>query len=97
MPKIEDHTRERIAEFLPAAISKALESYARFSDQDAPDEAKDFTAHHNACKVAISHIDLLIKMARWADIPLNEFAGEVDITAILATAQAELDAHKPKS
>lgn len=68
MTNIEEETRKHIAEFLPDAIMTALLSYQMFAEHEASDEAKEFTAHHNACKVAIAHIELLIKLARWADI-----------------------------
>ena len=92
--KIEDETRRRIASFLPFAIAKALESYHSFSCQSAPDEAKEFNAHHTACKVAIAHIELLIKLARWVDVPADLSAidgqrGE-DLAHMLAQAQAHL-------
>jgi len=91
MTKIEDDTRRNIAEFLPSAIAKSLESYARFSDQEAPGEAKDFTAHHNACKVAIAHIELLIKMARWADVQTDSADNDSYLAQMISAAQDELN------
>lgn len=73
MPEIEMRFREAIAEFLPRAIESALMSYEQFSlDHSTSNksfETSDFKAHHDACKVAIAHIELLIKLARWADLP----------------------------
>ncbi len=69
MPQIETRTRTQIAEFLPNAIDTALTSYQLFSEQNISEEAKGFKAHHDACKVAIAHIELLIKLAQWADLP----------------------------
>ena len=73
MPEIEVRSREAIAEFLPRAIESALFSYEQFSlDHSTSNESlqsKDFKAHHDACKVAIAHIELLIKLAQWADLP----------------------------
>ncbi|MCC6598429.1 MAG: hypothetical protein IT559_06535 [Alphaproteobacteria bacterium] len=68
MPNIENGMRERIAEFLPCALEKAIGSYEDFMDQ-SPEKAGDFKAHHDACKVALAHMELLVKLARWADLP----------------------------
>ncbi len=81
-------TRMQIAAFLPAAIEKGLESYHRFSARAAPDDAKEFAAHHNACKVAIAHVELLLKLARWADIDESEPAD--DLTRMLTQAEEEV-------
>ena len=66
MTKIENKTRAAIAEFLPGAIAAALQSYSRFLDDAAKasedQDSKDFKAHHDACKMAIAHIELLIKL-----------------------------------
>jgi len=94
MKKIEDETRARIAEFLPGAIAKTLGSYEKFSGQDAPFEAKEFTAHHNACKVAIAHIELLIKLARWADIPLEGRGCDKQLASIIQAAQVEVNKYE---
>lgn len=66
---IEERSRAQIASFLPDAIAKALTSYHKFMEAEIGPDAKDFSAHHGACKVAIAHIDLLLKLARWADLP----------------------------
>lgn len=89
--KIEHAGREQIATFLPDAIAKALTSYHRFADSSIPDDPKGFSAHHGACKVAIAHVELLLKLARWADLP---DADSVDQnTQVILTAMME-EAHK---
>lgn len=62
--------KKSIAEFVPAAIKRAFESYMSYSEivRDHK-EYKDFSGHHSACKVAISHIELLLKLAKWAEVP----------------------------
>ncbi len=61
--KLEKDTYAFLSAFLPDALLNALASYERFARQTIPDEAREFTAHHSACKVAISHIELLIKLS----------------------------------
>ncbi len=68
MAQIEEDMRLHISEALPAALITAMESYQFFLEREIPDEAKEFKAHHEACKVAIAHIELLIKLAQWADL-----------------------------
>ncbi len=71
---IEDKQREQIAQFLPQAMRKAIESYSEFmsqeqarrSDQKTP--IKDFSDHHTACKVALAHIELLFKLTKEAGL-----------------------------
>ena len=86
--KIEYAGREQIATFLPDAIAKALTSYHRFADNSIPDDPKGFSAHHGACKVAIAHIELLLKLARWADLP-DETAEDQNTQVILSAMMAE--------
>ncbi|MAY99507.1 MAG: hypothetical protein CMH32_03145 [Micavibrio sp.] len=91
--KIEEETRRQIAHFLPDAIAKTLQSYKDFYDSDAGFEsAKEFSAHHSACKAAIAHVELLIKLAKWADLPDETGHREEDaeLALLLANAEAEL-------
>ncbi len=95
--KIEDLSRSQIAGFLPDAIRAALTSYQKFSNKKVSDEEKEFKDHHNACKVAISHIDLLLKLARWADLPDGELAdknGQKILVAAIAEAENELKGYE---
>lgn len=92
MPTIEARTRREIAAFLPDAIQNALESYIAFSKTPDQSEAKQFKEHHDACKVAIAHIKLLIELAKWADIPPPELKGEVEnaiLQSIIERAHTE--------
>lgn len=91
--KIEQAGREQIATFLPDAIAKALTSYHRFADSSIPDDPKGFSAHHGACKVAIAHVELLLKLARWADLPDAAVADQntqVILSAMMAEANEKL-------
>jgi len=92
-PKIEQQMRQRIAEILPDALARALTSYHVFSQQQAADEAKEFAAHHSACKIAISHIELLLKLAREAALPdatTGSHNHQIMLAAVLQEAQEEV-------
>ena len=93
MPNIEARTREEVAALLPGAIQSALESYIAFSRTPEQSEAKQFKDYHDACKVCIAHIKLLIELANWADIIPAELADEIQqkqLAQILETAHSEL-------
>lgn len=97
--KIEGDTRARIAAFLPDAIAKALTSYQLFLDEGAHSDAKEFKAHHDACKTAIAHVELLIKLAQWADLPdptLDNVNHHKMLQAVMGEAQEELNEYKQK-
>ena len=91
MTTIKDQSRVQIAAFLPGAMTRALTSYFEFS-KGCPDEkeCKDFASRHSAAKAAISHIELLVKLAKWADLP-DETDASPDLAQMIANAQKELD------
>lgn len=98
MPQLEEQTRRDIAAFLPEAIETALQSYRLFSLEQATkhdtDDATEFKKHHDACKVAIAHIKLLIDLAKWADLPdpkLEDEENNRHLVSLLTNAQSELD------
>jgi hypothetical protein len=68
MPDQELETlRQEIDRLLPAAMLRAVASYRAFALEPAEDPvpAKDFAAHHAACKAALNHLDALVRLARW--------------------------------
>lgn len=98
--KIENKTREQIAKFLPDAIAKALTSYHQFAERDMDSHnAKSFSDHHKACKVAIAHIELLIKLAGHAGLPdakADDHNNQIVLAALLQEAQEDLEEYKDK-
>lgn len=92
---IEEITRAQIAEFLPTAIAQALDSYHSFMNQGIPsDDVKEFSEGHKAAKVAISHIELLIKLAKWADIPDIVLGQDARLSDLLLQADQDVNAFK---
>lgn len=51
-----------LSEHLSCDLQRALDSYQRFEQGDIPTDPKGFTTWHNACKSALLHIALLIKL-----------------------------------
>lgn len=86
---VAEQNRARIAQCLPDAIDHAVQSYRSFYSGHIEEGAKNFGAHHTACKAAIAHIELLLKLASWAQLPRAEV--DDDLSILMADAQAELD------
>jgi len=53
---------EEILMPLRAGLKRAVDSYQRLLQEEIPPDAKGFTAYHNACKAALMHIALLMKL-----------------------------------
>lgn len=47
---------------LPKKIDKAIADYEAFTQNAVPEDAKGFMAYHQACKGALSHIMMLLKL-----------------------------------
>lgn len=71
-----------LAARLPARAAAAVAEYEAFAQQPPPDDAKGFAAHHAACKAALAHVEVLVKLLRWA-APAD--------TATRAAAEQEAD------
>lgn len=85
--KIEQASRKQIARFLPDAIAKAINSYDAYVKNS---DSKDFAELHKSCKVAIAHIELLLKLARWADLPdagTADHGSQIVLSAIMQEAE----------
>ncbi|MBQ7413337.1 MAG: hypothetical protein IJV07_03570 [Alphaproteobacteria bacterium] len=66
-------------------LNRALASYRRFQTSEAPLDAKGFTAYHNACKAALLHIAVLLKL-----VPPDSQTNQNRAGDWLAAAQAAL-------
>ncbi|MBI3446477.1 MAG: hypothetical protein HY055_14245 [Magnetospirillum sp.] len=83
--------RIRLAASLPDRVAAALAGYEDFTASSPPADAKGFAAWHAAAKAALAHVDLLVKLARWAEgSPEPDAEGGVE--RLLAGARAALDA-----
>ena len=93
---IEDATRDQVAQILPGTISKTLESYEMFvRDMKEGNDTKNFHDAHRAAKVAIAHIELLIKLARWADLPEKDAAStHTELAGLLERAYEDVVQYK---
>ncbi len=78
---------------LRAAMEVVTAEYFRFlqggPDPGTGDDTKAFAAHHAACKVALSHLEHLLKLARAMGDPDN---GVEEATTFLIEARQALSA-----
>lgn len=88
-PYIGVQARTQIAETLPKAIEKAIESYHGFVDNPDAEESVAFKNHHTAAKAALAHLELLMKLAALVDA-VNDAQSET-LTELIKNAQKELD------
>ena len=82
-----DMPRHRLAQRLMHLAEQVAESYCVFAVGMVPDEPKAFAAHHAACKAALAHLDLLLKLTR-AIAP--EIGTELQPTVLIADARRAL-------
>lgn len=89
-PQLGAETRARIADLLPQALEASLDSYHSFvtTGVDA-EKTKNFAAHHTAAKVALAHIQLLIKLASMIDVPGEENPNS-DLMMLMNKAMIEI-------
>jgi hypothetical protein len=59
----------RLLETLPGIAERVIQGYQDHTDSPPPEAAgdKEFTARQSAGKAALSHLDALIKLLRWAE------------------------------
>lgn len=82
--------RQRLALRLPDRIAAAVGGYETFVATVPPDDAKGFAAWHAAAKAALSHVDALVKLARWAEGGATTSDEAEGLDGVLARARAVL-------
>ena len=91
---LDEKTRARVAEFLPRALTVTMQSYDDYmSGKMTAEEKKEFESNHKAAKVAISHIELLLKLAGAAELPREDGDG-MELAILIQQASAELDKYQ---
>jgi hypothetical protein len=89
-----EEVRTLLADLLPDLIQSATHSYEAFCATEEPEDAKGFAAHHAACKAALSHVELLTKLVRWAQNTQSDtvvsLSEDEEIAGLLAGARAAL-------
>lgn len=83
--------RARLAARLPEHAAAALAVYEDYIAGPPPADSKGFAAWNAAAKAALAHLDLLVKLARWAQ---GSGPSESDdgVERLLRQARAAIDA-----
>tara|TARA_R110000796_G_scaffold156351_2_gene272961 strand:- start:136057 stop:136392 length:336 start_codon:yes stop_codon:yes gene_type:complete len=94
--------RDELLRDLPGDIKRVRNAYRRAAQQAALlREAKDFTAHQTACKAGLGHLEILIKLLRWAsdgdkgadsrtEKSTAQMGEDVDVEKLIKEARAAL-------
>lgn len=90
MPEDLDSLRQKLEALLPERIAAAAESYRRFTADEPPADSKGFAAWHAAAKAALAHMEVLVKLARWAESGQAAEAPEDGLDRLLLDARAAL-------
>ncbi|MGE5515316.1 MAG: hypothetical protein ACM31D_05790 [Bacteroidota bacterium] len=84
--------RRQIQTSLPERVRAALSGYERFTAEEPPADAKGFAAWHAAAKAALAHVEVLVKLMRWAEGRAEtEGAAEDGLDTLLCQARTALD------
>jgi len=87
-----DTARLALARCLPELIGSALENYRGIAEMGTDPDPKAIAAHQGACKAALGHMEMLLKLARLAGPDsTGEFPREpADAAELLREARAAL-------
>src|SRR5688572_8136196 len=94
--KIEAVTRKRVAKLVIPLFNKAIRGYQDLLNLNPKDFASDksYKNYYDCCKAALSHLQLIIKLAEWAATPVESGYSAKGIDRLIQVAQAENDAAK---
>lgn len=85
-----DTLRVSIARLLPAAMSRAVDSYEDFICSAPEADAKKFREHHMAGRAALQHLDALLDLAKWATVEDARNMPQERLGVLAAEASAAL-------
>ena len=83
--------KQELNAFLPSRICEVMNSYDAFAASDIPADAKGFAAYHGACKAALAHVEVLLKIAKWSEESASEQNPSGGIAELLAEAKEALN------
>lgn len=83
-PATLDHVQHDLLNTLPDAMRRALSSYTSYITQPIDHNPKQYAAHHAGGKAALSHLDALLKLAKWVMAEQQSTQGPANRTQALA-------------
>jgi hypothetical protein len=87
-PEIGAQARAQIAQTLPLAMEKAIDAYHNFIDENDNKKSSEFKNRYAAAKVALSHIEMLIRLSDIVGAMDDETHNQLDV--LIAEAKKEL-------
>lgn len=90
--KLQD-VRFELAKNMPFLLSKANNEYKEFTSNQTSNDVKSFGAYQTACRTALTHLQLLIKIASWAEQAMGESIvsdNDSDIDHLILEARAAI-------
>jgi hypothetical protein len=92
MNNIADDVRTRIASALPNVLAKAIKDYEKFLEpKEEKETSKTFKERHDACKAALAHIALIVKVSDEICVPGQAGNQQQILEALLTDARKELE------
>lgn len=80
--------RVQISTQLESAATRVIESYRTFvNDEPEAGDARAFAAHHAACKAALAHLDLLMRLAKAAGVDADAAERDEEQARLVAEAR----------
>lgn len=73
-----DHVQHDLLNTLPEAMQRALQSYTSYITQPIEHDPKQYAAHHAGGKAALSHLEALLKLAKWVMAEQQSVKGPAD-------------------
>lgn len=78
--KSEEDTRKKVARMLPLIADKAVRNYqdminlgaSKFNEKSHP------KVYYEVCKAAAAHLQMLLKLAEWAEVPADKIGTTPD-------------------
>lgn len=87
-PEISAQARAQIAQTLPSAMEKAINSYHNFIDENDNEKSTEFKNRYVAAKVALSHIEMLIRLSDMVGAMDDQTQNQLEV--LIAEARKEL-------
>lgn len=81
-----------LADWLPERLETAAANYRRFTAVAPPEDTKAFAAHQLACRGSLTHLHLLMRLARWTESACDpsRVANEVELDRLFDEAEVAL-------
>jgi len=94
--KLQDFCFE-LVDGMPVFLSKAADEYKEFTTTLTSNDVKSFVAYQAACRTALTHLQLLIKIAAWAEQAMGDgivSEDDSDIDQLILEARAAIQSNK---